>query len=140
MTRKLCTVVLALGLTTAGCFTTHVRSGLPEGHAPVEGRERWHSGFVLGVAEASGPYDLAHLCPQGWAEITTETSFWNGVVDLVTSGIYNPQTITVRCAALPPPPPGAPPPPGPPPPGAQPPPLMPPPPPPPPGAQPLPAR
>lgn len=131
MRRELFVAVLALGLlTTTGCFTSHVRSGLPVGQAPVEGRERWHSGFVLGVAEASGPYDLAHMCPQGWAEITTETSFWNGLVDMVTSGIYNPQTITVRCAALPPPPgtPGAPsmPPPGvlpPPPQGAEPPPA-----------------
>ena len=40
-----------------------------------------------------------------WAQIKTETSFLNGLVELITSGIYSPQTVTVRCNANVPPPP-----------------------------------
>jgi hypothetical protein len=115
--------LLAAAVALSGCFTTTIQSGYVPGHAPLEARERWHSGFVLGIAEASGPYDLERICPNGWAEVKTETSFFNGVVELITSGVYNPQTVTVRCAAeiepphgytsVPPPPPMPPPPPAP---------------------------
>lgn len=83
----------------SGCFTTTVRSGKPPGDATAEYDGKWHSGVVWGIAELSGPYNLSEVCPNGWAEITTETSFLNGLVNGVTSNIYNPQTVTVRCAA-----------------------------------------
>ncbi len=82
----------------SGCYTTTVRSGKPPGDATAEYDGKWHSGVVWGIAELSGPYDLSEVCPNGWAEITTETSFLNGLVDGVTSSIYSPQTVTVRCA------------------------------------------
>lgn len=85
----------------SGCYSTTIRSGAAPGAAPLEAREHWHSGFVAGVADASGPYDLQRLCPAGWAEIRTETSFWNGLVDMLTWRLYNPQTTTVVCAAAP---------------------------------------
>jgi hypothetical protein len=89
-------VMCALAL--PGCYTTTVSSGKPAARASVAYDEKWHSGVVYGIAELSGPYDLEAICPQGWSEIKTETSFLNGFVDAVTSGIYNPQNITVRCA------------------------------------------
>ncbi len=83
----------------AGCYATTLRSGLkPEPKPRVELEERWHHGVMLGIAELSGPYDLTQMCPQGWAEIPTHTSFLNGLADAITRGVYNPQTITVRCA------------------------------------------
>jgi len=57
--------------------------------------------ICIGIAELSGPYDLQKACPNGWAEIKTETSFVKGFVDLVTSGIYAPQSVTVGCTAAP---------------------------------------
>jgi hypothetical protein len=98
------TVFVALGAAAllTGCYTTTLRSGRAPAPAPtVEYDEKWHSGLVLGIAELSGPYKLNEACPQGWAEIRTETSFINGFVQLVTSGIYNPQTVTIVCAAGP---------------------------------------
>jgi hypothetical protein len=83
----------------SGCYSTTVRSGKPAGVTPLEADERWHSGFLGGTQEASGPYDLEKICPNGWSEIRTETSFANGVVDIFTVGVYNPQTIRVTCAA-----------------------------------------
>lgn len=101
-------LVVLGALSLGGCYTTTLRSGLPPAPAPtVEYDEKWHSGIVVGIAELSGPYKLTEICPYGWAEITTETSFVNGFVDLVTMGLYNPQTVTVICAGAPMPPPVA---------------------------------
>lgn len=113
---KRTSLVLSIAITigASGCYTTTIRSGLkPELKPRIENDERWHHGVVLGIAEISGPYDLSEVCPNGWAELATETSFLNGLVDLVTSGLYNPQTITVRCAITPAPAPAVAPPPAP---------------------------
>jgi hypothetical protein len=101
---------LALGaLLLSGCYTTTVASGKPAAPAGIEYDEKWHSGVAWGIAELSGPYDLEQVCPNGWSEIKTETSFLNGFVDAVTRGIYSPQSVTVRCAvAVPKVPPSAP--------------------------------
>jgi hypothetical protein len=90
--------LLLCALALSGCYTTTVSSGKPAAKADIEYDEKWHSGVVVGIAELSGPHNLEKICPYGWSEIKTETSFLNGFVDAVTSGIYNPQTITVRCA------------------------------------------
>jgi hypothetical protein len=115
---------IALVASATGCFTTTVKSGAPAAPPVIEYDEKWHSGLIVGIAELSGPYDLSKICPNGWAEIKTETSFLNGLVQAVTWGIYNPQTVTVRCAGgpaapgtslppgVPPAPMGPPPPPG----------------------------
>jgi hypothetical protein len=92
-------LALSALMLASGCYTTTVRSGKPPGDPTAEYDGKWHSGVVWGIAELSGPYDLSEICPNGWAEITTETSFVNGLVDGITSGIYNPQSVTVRCAA-----------------------------------------
>lgn len=90
--------VLSSTLFLNGCWSTTVRSGLPAGETKLEADERWHSGFVGGTQEASGPYDIRRICPEGWSEIKTETSFANGLVDVFTASLYNPQTITITCA------------------------------------------
>jgi hypothetical protein len=89
---------LALVCTSSACFTTTLRSGKPANAARVENDKRWHHGVVWGIAELSGPYNLKQLCPNGWAEVTSETSFLNGLLDSITSGVYSPQTVTIRCS------------------------------------------
>jgi len=107
-------LALALGILLAGCWATTIRSGAPPGQVPFGYEEKWHSGFVFGIAEMSGPYNLAELCPGGWAEVRTETSIWNALVNAVTRDLYSTQTIGIVCAqsaAPPAPAPAAPPPP-----------------------------
>jgi hypothetical protein len=82
-----------------GCYTTTLRSGLVASPASVAFDDRWHHGLFWGLAELSGPYDLKRICPEGWAEVETETSFINGLLHYLTSGVYASQTISVRCAA-----------------------------------------
>jgi hypothetical protein len=90
---------VALCLSLSGCYTTTIRSGLPPAPATLEWQERWHHGVVFGMGEVSGPYALREICPQGWSEVTTETSFPNAIATIFTSSVYSPQTVTVRCAA-----------------------------------------
>ena len=51
------------------------------------------------MAEVSGPYDLSKICPQGWAELHTETPAPQAVVQILVGLIYDPQGVSVRCAA-----------------------------------------
>jgi Bor protein len=94
---KRAALVFAFGL--FGCFRMTVHNGLPVGNTPIEYDPKWHHGAVFGIAELSGPYDLSKICPRGWAEIHTETSFLNGLLEAITDNIYTPQSVTVRCAA-----------------------------------------
>jgi hypothetical protein len=43
--------------------------------------------------------DLRAECPSGAATIVTEQSFLNGLVGVLTIGIYTPQHVTVTCAS-----------------------------------------
>jgi hypothetical protein len=85
----------------SGCYTTTLSSGKPVGEAADDADGHWHSGFLTGGVDASGEYELKKLCPNGWAEIETETSVVNEIVELATYRLYAPQTVTVRCAAEP---------------------------------------
>ena len=90
--------LVGLVLASSACFTTVLRSGESANAARLENDRRWHHGVIWGIAELSGPYDLKKICPNGWAEVTTETSFLNGLLTSLTSSIYTPQSVTIRCA------------------------------------------
>lgn len=93
-------LLLALSaLALAGCFRMTIKNDQPAAAPNIEWEDRWHHGLVFGLAELSGPYDLSKICPQGWAEIHTETPFVQGLVTVLTSDIYTPQAVTVRCSA-----------------------------------------
>ncbi len=99
--RRAALALIASALAT-GCFTTTVRSG----HAPAReaAYEKWHHGYLGGLIEGSGPYDLRRMCPEGWAEITTSLEPVQTLTSLFTLFVYMPQTVTIVCAT-----PGAPP-------------------------------
>ena len=88
----------ALIASSSACYTTTLRSGLPANPARIENDHRWHHGVIWGIAELSGPYNLKQICPNGWGEVKTETSFVNGLLNYITSGVYAPQTVTIRCS------------------------------------------
>ena len=90
-------VVLLSGL-VGGCFHTHVRSGASADYTPQTHDGRWHNSVLWGLVEVSEPIDLQQTCPEGWAEMHTHTTFVNGLLDFLTIGIYNPQTVTVQCS------------------------------------------
>ncbi len=92
-------IVFILALALTGCFRTTVRNGKPVGQTPIEYDNKWHHGFIFVMVEVSGPYDLSKICPQGWAELHTELPAPQAIVQFFTGIIYNPQGVTIRCAA-----------------------------------------
>lgn len=103
-----CAAIALMGCVVAGCYSTTIRSGRLPDHRPaiyMDGIEaatfdaRWHSGFINGIVEVGGNYNMERICPQGWAEITTQQDFLNSLLAIVTFGVYSPQSITIRCAA-----------------------------------------
>jgi Bor protein len=101
MRRAAILLALASVALVSGCYSTTVRSGKPVGQKAADADGRWHSGVLTGGVELSGPYDLDRLCPDGWAEIRTETSPFNQAAELLTFHLYAPQTVHVTCAAAP---------------------------------------
>lgn len=92
-------LALATRLFASGCYSTTLRSGKPVGKVAPDANNAWHSGFLTGGVDASGDYELKRLCPNGWAEIRTETSVPNEMVEMLTFRLYAPQTVSVKCAA-----------------------------------------
>ena len=87
---------LALAGLTMGCYehTFHTGTGAPQG--PVV-YDDWHNHWLGGLI-GEEELDIDALCPSGNATIHDEQTFLNGLVSALTSGIYAPTTVTVRCA------------------------------------------
>lgn len=83
-------------LPTTACFHQVVQTGRPAGTTVVE--EKWVSTWIFGLVEAK-PIDARAKCPSGVATIETQTSFLNGLLGALTIGIWDPQTVTITCAA-----------------------------------------
>lgn len=94
MGRGAVTVVL-VGLATSGCYrhTVEVGGGAP--YAPVI-EERWEN-FWIGGLVGHVRVDVERMCPSGRAQIEVRQTFLNGLVTALTSGIYAPTTLRVRC-------------------------------------------
>jgi len=89
----------------AGCYTIrYERRAAPEGGAP---REQWHHGLVGGLIDASGPLDLDKTCPDGYARVENEVTFFNWVGQFLTgfgglwvlnANLWAPSTVRITCA------------------------------------------
>jgi len=95
---KMGRVVIGTVLLTAaaGCYehTYTLGTGAPVG--PVvydEWQNHWLSGLV-----GEKNLDIGVLCPSGNATIHDEQSFLNGLVSVLTFGIYSPTVVEIRCA------------------------------------------
>jgi hypothetical protein len=86
-------LVLALGC--GACYHQVVQTGRTPGTTVVD--KPWVSTWVFGLVPAT-EIDVRRECPSGIATVETETSFVNGLVGVVTLGIYTPQHARVTCA------------------------------------------
>jgi hypothetical protein len=86
---------LVLVISAAGCFehTYTFGQGAPVG--PVV-YDEWQSQWLGGLI-GEETHDVRAICPSGNATIHDEQSFLNGLVAVLTSGIYTPTTVTIRC-------------------------------------------
>ena len=90
---------LTLALTTfllTGCFHQVVNTGV----APAAGNAtitKTASLYFFGLVGAE--VDTVADCPTGAAVIETQQTFVNGLLAVVTLGIYTPQTVQITCGA-----------------------------------------
>jgi hypothetical protein len=89
--------IAVLAFAAAACYehTYTVGAGAPGG---VLVHDQWRHHWLWGLIDPSKELVLRDICPSGDATIETEMSFLNGLVSALTSGIYSPTTVQVRCA------------------------------------------
>ena len=86
---------LTIIIVTAGCYEHTYNTGQGATAAPVVYNE-WHSQWLGGLI-GERTLDIDVLCPSGNATIHDEQSFLNGLVSVLTVGIYSPTTVKIRC-------------------------------------------
>lgn len=89
-------VLGGLLVAATGCaeHTFNIGTGAPT--APIV-YEEWHNHWLAGLI-GERTLDLEAECASGNATIHDEQSFLNGLVSVLTGGIYTPTTVTIRCA------------------------------------------
>lgn len=89
-------IAVALGLAVSGCFHQVVQTGRTPGTTVVE--KPWTATWLWGLVPAS-PIDVTTNCPGGIATVETKQSFMNGLVGVLTLGIFTPRDVKVTCAS-----------------------------------------
>jgi len=96
MSRLRLVLLAPLALLGSACFHQSVSSGLDPSSTVVD--HQFVATWLWGIVPAP-PIDVRQTCPTGVAKVETEQSFVNGLVGVVTLGIYSPQHLRVTCAA-----------------------------------------
>lgn len=102
MKYSIATLTLMLfALLLPACFRDATVTGLPVADEPA--LEDWRNHFLYGVVRGikTDDVELDEICPKGVARIETKQNGWNGLVSVLTLGIYTPQKLNVYCVALP---------------------------------------
>ena len=92
------TTLAALFLLSAGCYHASIESGMKPGNDKIE--KEWASGWAWGLVGPE-PIEAKSTCGSGLSKVETEHSVLNGLVGVVTLGIYTPMHLTVTCAGGP---------------------------------------
>ena len=82
----------------AACFHATVETGAPPATQVVQ--KDWASGWLFGLVPPS-PISTASACPNGVSKVETQQTFLNGLVHILTVGIYTPLAIKATCASGP---------------------------------------
>lgn len=92
-------MLVVLALAAGGCFqhTFTLGEGAPDGALAYKA---WHHHWLFGLIRPEFQEEtvVAKLCPSGNATIHEETSFLNGLIDVLIGIIYSPTTVTITCA------------------------------------------
>ena len=89
-------LLLAVVLSTsAACYrhTVIVGSGAPTGELLYD---HWENFWIVGLI-GNKTLDVAQICPSGNATTEARQTFLNGLVAALTSGIYTPTRLRLRC-------------------------------------------
>ena len=88
--------VTVLLVSSVGCYHAIIETGAAPGTVMIA--QPWASGWIYGLVPPK-PISAASKCKSGVARVETVHSFLNGVVGILTFGIYTPMEIRVTCAA-----------------------------------------
>lgn len=88
-------LLLTLLLVPTACYHATVTTGLRPSAVKIE--NRWASGWIYGLVPPSA-VETMERCPAGVAQVDTQLSFPNQLVNFLTMGIYTPMEIVVTCA------------------------------------------
>ena len=106
--RSLSLLVLFLAaLTLGGCYRTTIISGRPPKDEPATSYDRRMTSIIVGdIIRIDKPYDFGQACPEGWGTIEIETTFVDGLLNLLASAlaglpVYQAKSVTIHCAAEP---------------------------------------
>jgi hypothetical protein len=90
-------IAIAAAFAVAGRYehTFTVGAGAPTGPVMYDHWENFWLGGLIGHKKV----DVTEMCPSGDATIETKQTFLNGLVSGLTSGIYTPLTLKIRCAS-----------------------------------------
>lgn len=87
-------VILVLAASTIGCHSMRFEVG----DGPV-GREVYHrKAFYVAGLFPSREVDVSHHCPAGAVAVSEETTFLDGLLNVLTLTIYSPRSSTYYCA------------------------------------------
>ncbi len=93
--RKQIAIVMCCLFVTAGCYHATIETTATPSTVLIE--QGFASSWIYGLVPPS-PVETAAKCPNGVAKIETQISFVNGLVGVLTLGIYTPMSIKVTCA------------------------------------------
>jgi hypothetical protein len=88
-------IMIAGACMLSACYHQIVQTGRTPGAMVVE--RPWTATWLWGLVPSSEISTVAQ-CPNGVATVETQQSFLNGLVGLLTLGIYTPQEVKVTCA------------------------------------------
>lgn len=87
--------IVGLIFVATGCYEHTFTVGLGAPTGPVVYQE-WQNHWLGGLIGERN-MELRELCPSGNATIHDEQSFLNGLVQVLTAGIYAPSTVKIQC-------------------------------------------
>ena len=82
-------------ISSAGCYHVIVDTGMQPSDQTIS--KPWAPSFIDGLVPPS-VVETASKCPNGVAKVSSQLSFLNLVVGVVTFGIFTPMQIDVTCS------------------------------------------
>ena len=93
MTLKSTAATIAAAILATGCYTVRFQTNLEPGGAKFEEKGNFFLWGLVGEKEVN----LKKMCPAGPARWQNQQTFVDGLIGVVTIGIYIPRTISVEC-------------------------------------------
>jgi len=93
--RKQVAIVVSCFCVSAGCYHATIETTATPSTVVIE--QGFASSWVYGLVPPS-TVETAAKCPNGVSKVETQLSFVNGLVGVLTLGIYTPMNIKVTCA------------------------------------------